>query len=468
MQHLQDVRSVSGPVSAHVFQVQTGPGRTAAVYLFGDVHFSYDNRCTRCSESKGCYGVVDFIEKAQKEAVDRGRDLDVFFELPYVPAANNMRNQALSWIDAYFTRNASVGTALESAMGKLFGRSPQYIGIFSKLYRRFGERTYHHSHGQGNQGNHGNQDNNDNDKVRFHYADARLEPNAMRLIMPMQKDLDWLVAFHQRVDSSAKLAELLAAFMFSKDFVGDVRSLYGNDAPVVDAALSTMTIDGKACRVHKIAKQFHKLPAHVKPAVTKYLKDRVARIQGFMRDVAMYDEGAKLLNGTTAAKISSSRMPSHELSMFREIMQQRSINYLGEAEFTIMFVGCTLLMDAYLLCRMMGYLCRPSATQDGCAIVYAGDAHIEHYADFFVNYLGPATAKPVLCAPLQLDEDSADESAVVRCVSMEKMSCPAKKLDAMFPASSVVKDGKKNNKKVKHVSPSTANKVPARKATQNK
>lgn len=422
MEHVEYVEKISGPVSAHVFELLTPGSKKLAVYLFGDVHFSYDNQCDHCSMSKGCFGVVDFIERVALDAEASGKSLDVFFELPYVPANPGLRTHARSWIDAYFSKNASVGTAFGNALAKLFGRSPQYLGIFSKLYRKFGRQAYDHmfirDKGKSSKKETG---------ARFHYADARLEPNAMSIIMPMQKPMEWIIDFHKKVNNTAKLGQLLSAFIFSKNFAQDVKALWGPQAPLVEAALSTITLDGTPHKVHKIAKQYHKLPANLKPSVTKYLKDRISRAEHFLSNYCNYNQGVKMLTGDALGELASLKCPSHEMDMFREILSQRTNNYIHEIDFSIMFVACTLLMDAYLLCRMLYYLHRANTEDGSCAIVYAGDAHIQHYADYFVNYMG---LSPALCSPLT---EGMEEGDVVRCVDVSKRTCSSKNLKTMFP-----------------------------------
>ena len=426
MEHLADVTKISGPVSAHVFRMSSKDGASdATIYLFGDVHFSYDNRCTKCSAAKGCYSVVDFIEGVVAGAGrsnSGGYQVDVFFELPYVPADPHLRTGLVEWVDTLFTRNASVGNMLSNVVKKAMGRSPEYIGMFSKLYRKFGQRTYHHELTSASS----------DDRARFHYADARLEPNVLETVLPMRKDVAWLMNFYSKIDSSAKLIQVLDCFLFSKDFAPDIRQLFGPSAPIVDAALSSITVDGKRCRVHKIAKQFYKLPTALRTPVLKYFRDRLARIKTFMSEVCGYDIAGHMANGGAERTIAESGAPSLEGSMLMEMLQKRLHWYFatGDAASSLMYVGCTILMDAYLLCRLLHYAVAHGPTS--CAIVYAGDAHIEHYADFFVNYLH---IKPALCSPMRPETLT---EGITRCVDVDinrkaADRCPDKDLRQMFP-----------------------------------
>ena len=54
-----------------------------------------------------------------------------------------------------------------------------------------------------------------------------------------------------------------------------------------------------------------------------------------------------------------------------------------------------VLMDAYLVCRLLRFCTRPEAA-GGESIVYVGNAHAEYYVSFFQDYMG---LTPVVCQP---------------------------------------------------------------------
>jgi hypothetical protein len=453
MQHIDDVRQFSGPVSAHVFKVPLSSGKTMGVYMFGDYHFSYDNRCPRCSASKGCYGIVDFIEQVGKDSLANGKSLDVFLELPYVSGDKSLREQSMTWIDPYFSQNATVGAKVSNAVGRILGRKETpYIGMLSKLYRTFGNKTY----------NHRRKDN----AVRFHYTDTRIEANAARLIFPpMAKDpgqnervIRWLSTLHQLIDSSDKFCDLLKAFLTSTDFVGDVQKLYGKSVIVTEAALSSAppqslsaassssssspASPGTTKKMHKIAKQFHGLPPAMQDTVGRYIRDRLAYVKTFLDEVIDYESGVRMFKGLTMGGTVST---AHEIATARGFLYEKIQTYIKMAYWGIALVGCMVLMDVYLICRMLRYLLRPDAPDGSCAIAYAGDAHISHYVDFFVRYLN---LRPVYCSPIAAggdddgnDDDDGDandkvergQTAAVRCVTLDGSgTCDPKVLENML------------------------------------
>lgn len=411
MQHLEGVSRVSGPVSLHVFQVNTTtpkttpnngvktPPKTSTVYLFGDRHFSYENRCTQCTRSRGCYAIADLIERMAMDSVQKGKSMDVFMELPFASADAKLRQQTLKHAEQLFSKGSILGNALD----RLVGRSPQYVGIFSDLYERFKHATYRH---QGQKS-----------RVRFHYGDARFEANAMQLLMPLNKSRDWLQGLIVTLPTADKVAALLRAFVMGSSFREDVLAVLGPDypVPIVESALSNLDVlsaDGKTrrVRVHKIAKQFHRLPERLKPVVRRYLEDRISRVHDLLKDVVNYDDGTRLLRRDVLKGVVAT---STEANLARELMQHRAQSFLQDACVALAYMVCVVLMDAYLLCRLLRYLFRADVEDGSCVVVYAGDAHIESYTEFFNVYLpGTSESVPLVCEA-QVWPDDNDPS---RCV----------------------------------------------------
>jgi hypothetical protein len=312
------------------------------------------------------------------------------------------------------------------------GRRPKVIGMLSKLYTTFKDRIYAH-HTKGHQ--EGKEDDTDSSKTlhrqRFHYGDTRFERHAHLISPPMSSEdniIEWMVDFHTRVATADKFCRILEAFITSKNFEQDMRKLMGDKTAIVDKALSNVTINGKTFRVHKVAKQYWRVPEELRPVADKYVQDRIKYVRQFMLDVLNYDFHARQFQGLTLEKVVSTR---HEVEMAHSLVSAGLMAYMGNLAYPgLMLVCCMIIMDAYMICRMLRYMYE---SNDGsCVIAYTGDAHTSHYADFMVNYLDGHDKKvqvtPVMCRAMPNNQDSAEPQ---RCISTAAQRCDRKEFDSM-------------------------------------
>jgi len=437
------IKRVSGPVSAHVFDLERegkGCGRVR-VYVFGDQHHRWDNLCPQpCSSSTpgdACVDIIRFVRAAVREAeredgVDR--HLDVFLEMPYVSRAGPLRDRWLKAIDVFFSskkdppkaevfgRSSSASSAKTSsrsaasgalkkkwgmfggagddrsvwrreAVAQAIGDAPEYVGVFAHLYREFRGRLYE----EGRADTHS----------RFHYCDARQEPHVSRLFPVLDP-----VKFHKHFQTSEQLKEVLVAFLFSRDFPADVRRLCGSE--VAGRLLLTEALsDG----MHKVAKQFHALqPGKLKDAVKLYLNDRVEDAMRVVRDDLGFDRGAAALAAADEAKLSV------HFQWLKEMREAKGQLYLALFPLAMTFAVHLVIMDAYLICRLARFCLQETAARksgESVGIVYVGDTHAEYYAAFFKDYLG---VQPSVCSKLH---SSGDQPS--RCTSLieaPSSSCP--------------------------------------------
>lgn len=427
---LEGLDRISGPASAHVLRVEhKSSGQVTLVYLFGDAHFAYDNTCSRCSRARGCYDVVDFIRAAASAAEAAGTSMDVFLELPYV----SKDRAALQYIDPYWSRNSATGVRLRNRIAQMIGRKPKYIGMLSRLYTAFRDRMYHHSGDDQSQ------------SVRFHYTDARFEDHA-HLITPMlvgsptdPKVVRWMLDFHRRVPTAERFCKVIEAFTMSRDFASDIRRLMGDDARILPSKLSTVQVGQKKERVNKIAKQFWKLPPGLRAVAERYIHERIAFVLEFLRDVLHYDHHARQINGLALGDVVTTH---HEAVSAAGFLWASVSAYISDlAYYGIMLVCTMILMDAYLVCRMLRYLhqgfLQPPSSHSPCIMVYAGDSHITHYVDFLKRFLGADkalgyTVTPVACsAPLTA---VGDTSEVNRCAEVSAKNCGTRAYETMTRA----------------------------------
>ncbi len=388
--------TISGPVSLHAFDVPCDGGSgTNRVFILGDEHRSYQNMCRPCSASEGCRTILGFVDDAVRRARDGGTQLDVFVELPYVVRDGPLRTSWLRHIDSYMNQDS--GRRLLESTDRA-SRKARYIGMLSVLYHAYRGNLY------------------DDDaksaepNIRFHYADARLEPNVGELLPFDPADAPDRLHTQYGVRTTAQLKQLLDAFLFSRNFPRDVERAAGPLAArrIVTSALSSAPPRAPTSRpsasaaknVHKIAKQFLRLPeGPVREAVRAYVADRADDAMAAARDDLGFDEGAHVLEaGRRARADAQAAVGAPGASpLWQQTVRLAHERFYRSFYRPVMQLAVHLvLMDAYLVARLARF-CTRSEGAGGESIVYVGNAHAEYYVAFFTDYLGLA---PVICQPI--------------------------------------------------------------------
>jgi hypothetical protein len=435
---------ISGPVSAHVFDIDG-----TRLFIFGDEHFAYDNLCQPCDSRNDCKDIVRFIRGLVDDTKASADTLDVFMELPYVVRDGPGRRRWLRFLDAVMgpdgrdpkdvfplksraleaspkgegrgarwpfwgggsrvsrvskvskvseaSRRSEARGVTSAMVARVLGNSPKYIGVFSQLYREFRNDLY------------GENDKSQQQRVRFHYCDARHEVHVQRLLPYIDP-----VRFHRYVRTSDQLREVLRAFLFARDFPAEARRIFGTrEAARVltwDAAASSSGL------MHKVAKQFHALPGGaLKDAAKRYLDDRIDDAVSVARLDLNFDDGPHILAAAAEAASGGTGPKSEDLAWLWRFRVMHGQYYAAFFPEVMRFATHLLIMDAYLLCRMLRFsFASPKAGERRTAVVYAGDAHAEYYVSFFKDYLG---VKPSVCAKLG-PEAGRPSRATDRCVRM--------------------------------------------------
>lgn len=383
-----NITRVSGPVSVHVFDFPNEHSAgTNRLYMFGDEHFSYDHMCDACERSKGCATIMQFVDEQVSIANERHGTLDVFLEMPYVPSDGKIRDNVLTYFDRLFRSNAGPPSgALHQALLKMVGSTPFYIGQLAQLYKRYNRELYDDTYKRQDAQSTG---------VRFHYSDARREPNVDAILN--DDAIKW---------PTAVMREVLHAFLFSSDFPADIRRALGTDRAVVHETLSSTGPTDKRRVVHKVAKQYHALrDGRLKGALRRYLEDRVEEVITVMRDVVGMDSPAS----SSSVNEWEQDPPYVWVSGLRE---WRTKLHTAAFKTALRFGAIMLIMDAYLLGRMLRFIGQRADTTGGTSIVYVGDAHADFYVRFFRDYIGLSAS---VCRPMR---GYLDASSTSRCVAM--------------------------------------------------
>jgi hypothetical protein len=237
----------------------------------------------------------------------------------------------------------------------------RYVGLLGNLLLRFKDDLYHDSFKD--------LASSSAAGVRFHYADIRYDAN-IRGLLPSRKS----ATTHEHVTTSDGLRALLHAFMFGTDFVADVNACC-RTAKVLPGSLSSLEPNGP--RLHRVSKQFHRLPeGRAKHAVRSYLSSRVEELIFIMHHDVGLDQSKHTLQPVTPGPAGYEPW----LSKIRAVHADYHVFAYHDA----MHLGVwVLLMDAYLLCRLLRF-----AAPGGSTIVYVGDAHAYFLTRFFRDYMG--------------------------------------------------------------------------------
>jgi hypothetical protein len=363
------VTHISGPISAHVYDVPFGRSPPHRVYLFGDAHYSVRNQCSPCDRTRGCAHVTEFIRELVESARPPG--VDVYLELPHVPRTDN-RSAVRSIRRRFFSQPRPKGLLHRLVQGSEEQKA-QYVGVLGDMFARFGRRVYDHNGQQA-------------DVSRFHYADIRTEAN-VRTCFPPRKPHTWLM---QHVSTCDGVAKLMGAFLFGTDFVSDVRLACSGDGRTLVTLGPLSRLSPSSPLIHKIAKQFHKLPAVLKERARAFLQPRIDELVNVLRDIG-YDAVA----------------PKHNIDSWLQQLSQAHMTFVTQAVGLVVRFGFrVLLMDAYLLCRLLRYM-----AAGGTSVIYVGDAHAEVYSRFLMEHM---SARLVRSRPAALAAVSNKRCLAVR------------------------------------------------------
>jgi hypothetical protein len=396
-------RFVSGPVSVHEFVLTEGGHR---LIIFGDEHFSYESLCQPCDMGT-CQSVTRFIRAHVERAREAATSLDVFMEMPYVVPRGPQRDAMLRHLNAFMKRNAGPEAEqglLNKVVHRIVGSTPFYVGVFSQLYKEFARDIYDDAHksAAGRQGP---------GSVRFHYADARTEPN-VRALLPGEADL-----FHKHVRTADALSYLLHAFLFGRDFESDVRQVSSSLASqLVSSALSGLPGSSGRRKLHKVAKQYHRLrDGPVKAAARAYLEERIEEAVSVMREDVHVDSGAH-----TLATADERATPSHNRPWLSNLRKFNHDLYRTAFQLGMRLSVHVVLMDAYLLCRLLRFAMQTPETSNGTSIVYVGDAHAEYYVRFFKDHLG---LTPLACQTRHITSPDKKRCVDLAAAAKRRGSC---------------------------------------------
>ena len=399
---LDDIKRISGPASYFVFEM---PGSMNTIYMFGDYHFSYKNQCVDCDADSTCKKIADFIDLSLADSAKHGTPVDVYMEFPYVVAEGEARDRVLTRVNEVFLKDGREN--VKTVLSKIFGKTPEYIGIFSILYKRFSENFYNHrSLSRENQ--------------RFHYADARFEFNVKRFLSPSSEK--WIQMFHRRVPDVKTFRRVLEAFVlghYTSSFQDEMQDVFGTEIEVFERSLTSKKKGGKKT-LHKISKQVYKLPPAIRAKVESYVNEKLDGLCDVLKEDLRYEDGVRLMT----ADPDSMDLRDGTLTFIRA---SRLVNYVGIFTFFMELIAQTVMMDVYLLSRMLFYANKGT---EGNTIVYAGDYHIGVYADFMSRHMKlTSLGCNVPQLPLTLSDQQV-QAMVQRCVEVNLGTCD---LTAILP-----------------------------------
>jgi hypothetical protein len=183
--------------------------------------------------------------------------------------------------------------------------------------------------------------------------------------------------------------------------------------------------------MHRIAKQFHKLPPNLREPVKSYLDDRLSDVERVLREEYDYDNMVRIAADMSyrlwEKEQSEDSSNNNDLKVSTRFMEKyvenvrlgRWVSLLPIFEDIWNLFSRVILMDAYLLCRLLYQTFvgsrghqnnkeeKGAKTRGSNVVVYAGDGHIELLSVFFSKYLK---------IPLSRVRTGSLTQAVTRCI----------------------------------------------------
>ena len=385
----QTTKKISGPVSLHVFHDVGRPGNT--LYLMGDFHESLANSCTACT-LPDCESVVKMI--ADFMARETGLQIDFFQEIPFKDKKQTF---------------AQIRKHTEDIRGYLDGKD-----TFRDVYLQFRDSFYKRSGPS---------------HVRFHYADIRDEQNVFSLTNFTMLLMDCVAALFEEQSNSdqfvrscrfmllisyflnhladhSKYRRFMQIYLYNDEYYHSVDKLFNTSlAKFVNRILhrpsafdelfhkDTQTSLPGHNNIHRVRKQMLKLPLKQQAAVQLFFDDS---LEAMMSRHADYDEVVKrfqhllpasvFAQGPTVSKTYIAQLHTLDKDMILKLAESLSFLFLH---------SCVLLMDTYLMARML-YSTSSEKPMD-VGIIFAGNFHIENYLTFLTKYmhLKPDNSVPV-------------------------------------------------------------------------
>ena len=415
---------ISGPISAYATEL----GKS--YNFFGDAHFSMTKTCSPCKDIKvpslqvvnppnadNCYDISLLLSELFTKASDERKWIDFYIEIPFITAAN------------FKPASQDVADGIDR-----FGYIYKLYYIFYNCLNKAGCKY---------------------DTTRFHYVDIRLEyqksdlrglTEEMKQIITMtgqklppsystsyivyesyvstirvresMQEFAKMVMRKERkrnsyIEETDKLRRelyfsggqtmsgkvepknfrLFKLYLTSDNFAADVENLIENKS--VDSykflVPANVMVNRKGRNMHRIRAQLFALEEEGKgEIVNKIVSYLINRYEKSVNNSSIIDLWRSLMiayDGYLNAKYRS----LDDVHFLLDKLSQEFNKITEIMSFTV--TGVSLLMDAYTLSRMFRGFVGKDHIDSSKSIVYAGDAHISTYVDFFETQLNASFHK---------------------------------------------------------------------------
>lgn len=375
----QTTKRISGPVSLHVFHDVGRTGNT--LYLMGDFHESLANSCAACT-LPDCESVVKMI--ADFMARETGLQIDFYQEIPFKDKTQTF---------------AQIKKHTEDVRGYLDGED-----TFRDVYLQFRDSFYKRSGPS---------------HVRFHYADIRDEQNVFSLTNFTMLLMDCVASlfdtttksdtfdkackfmllimyFLDHLSDRDKYRRFMQIYLYDDNYYNNVNKLFNSSlAKFVNKILrrpsafdelfhkDTQTSLPGHPNIHRVRKQMLKLPLKQQAAIQLFFDDSLeamlSRHADFNEVVRRFQRllpGSVFAQGPTACKAWIAQLHTLDKDMILKLAESLSFLFLH---------SCVLLMDTYLMARMLHYTNAEKPMDVG--IIFAGNFHVENYLTFLTKYM---------------------------------------------------------------------------------
>ncbi len=409
---------LSGPISAYVTKIGD-----KSFNFFGDAHFSTSKNCKFCQDidlstfshteplgSKNCWDISVLLSKTFTQASKENKWIDFYIELPFI------------FDEEFSPSQKGVGSLIDKFgyMNKLY-----YIfyNCLNKLSCKYNTTRFHYVdvrleykkvdlseiteelekliESRRHLVSYTNKivnyemtismerlNNSLEEFAKMIYFDDRTSNKIIETTDKLMRDLYFSGGQTMAGKIDAKNIRLFDLYLSSDNFSEEATSLMKESLIIANDPTLNLILASPTMIVNRRGKNMHRVRAQLEALENEGQKKLAKDIYDFMLSRYINNDRTNnvidLWRGIMIAYdgfINAKYRSSNDVNMLLHRFQSEAKKMMQTASFSVS--GAALIMDAYTLGRMFRTFPGKNHTNSVKSIVYAGDAHISTYVDFF-------------------------------------------------------------------------------------
>ncbi len=236
---------VSGPHYVSIYNING-----SIVSLFGDIHFSKQEACSKCNNKKDCMTIIQLYDNFMKHK----ERADIFLEAHYYDKKSSEYRDNLKWY--YSKLNKGEGWLRETVnhfKTHMYGKKHK---VTNHVHIHYGDLRSHPS------------------LEYFYWIKDVLSSNSLDNVE--QSDNDVVVALLGGLKTKHHFKKIADAMVKSNDFEQEMKRVFGENAWLYADETTLTKTSGIHTKIHRVRKQILKLTPKTQKAVLNY-HDQQAR-----------------------------------------------------------------------------------------------------------------------------------------------------------------------------------------------